>query len=195
MPTPIKVLFLDFDGVLNSSEWFFGAEKGIMFPTAPQKKRSEEKFKRSQDKFERDNAESLSMIDPNAVVLLNQICNKFPNLDIVISSAWRIIHELDDLREFLRIHGFEYANRIIDRTPSGPSGVRGIQIRDWIVSYPKWEIESIVILDDNSDMDMYMPFLVQTSWAKGLQQENVDSAIKILTTKHPAFNSKKGSER
>lgn len=190
MPTPIKVLFLDFDGVLNSAEWFFGESKEIEFPITSQKKMSKERFKRSENKFERNNAESLSMIDPSAVDLLNQICDKFPNLGIVISSSWRIIHSLNDLREFLHIHGFKYINRIIDKTPSDSSGIRGRQIRDWIVNYSDVEIESIVILDDSDDMDMYMPFLVRTSWEKGLQQNHVDSAIKILNNKLPAFNSK-----
>lgn len=71
-----RILFLDFDGVINSREW---RESGGF--------------------------RSIGPFDPNLVDRVNRIVDA-TGADTVISSAWRIGRKLDELRDLLRDHGF-----------------------------------------------------------------------------------------
>lgn len=159
----MKILFLDLDGALNSSQYM---------------RANKEKW--NSDKY-------CEMIDPKAVLLLNKII-KETNAEIVISSSWRLMFDdLNDLKEILVGRGL--VGNIIDQTPTiNPltDGVevhgnipRGLEIQKWLRSAPR-QIESFVILDDNSDMAHLSPFLVKTTWKYGLAKNHVKKAIEIL---------------
>ena len=62
----------------------------------------------------------------------------------------------------------------------GPAS-RGKEIKKWLDEHPG--IEKYVILDDD-DFDMLpeqKPFLIQTDWAGGIEDDDVEKAIEILT--------------
>lgn len=90
----MKVLFLDIDGVLNSTRSciaFHGYPFGL-------------------------GAESLEMFDPIAVNMIRGLC-AHAGVSVVVSSAWRITHHWDDIGKSLDLP-------TIDATPQlmGPRG-------------------------------------------------------------------------
>ena len=91
----MKVLFLDIDDVLNScaSMIVLGNE--------------EEEF----------------CLDPIAVGLLKELCNRV-DINIVISSSWRIRRNVEDFRSMFR-DIYKCKLSIIDITPTSKRGVRG----------------------------------------------------------------------
>ena len=149
----MRVIFLDIDGVLNSSEFMYSEER----PNYPARRRWPEEH-----------------IDPARVELLNQIIARTQAV-CVLSSSWRILIKPHELEEVMVGMGFR--GKIIDRT--GSCGGRGKEVRDWLLEHP--EVESFVILDDDSqDMDPLKDALVRTTWERGLEQEHVEETVRRL---------------
>jgi 16S rRNA C1402 (ribose-2'-O) methylase RsmI len=115
-------------------------------------------------------------VDPERVKLLNWLV-RATDAKIVISSTWRILHTLEELRTILDRAGF--IGEVIDVTPGG-GGVRGPQIQEWIDTN-KFKGQ-FVILDDDSDMEHLMDKLVKTKFERGLQPAEVKAAIAMLTS-------------
>ncbi len=155
----MKIIFLDFDGVLNSGPFIWSADK--------------------------DDGRTIGHIDPKAVQLLNNLI-KTTGAKVVVSSAWRILHTDEELQGFLNHHGF--IGEIIGSTPrhttlaDGSYGVRGDQIQEWLTMCDK-EVESFVIFDDDSDMSHLKHKFVQTKFMIGLTEEHIEAAIEILNEK------------
>lgn len=83
------VLFLDIDGVLNSSDWAMRTkQRGIWG------------------------------IDPDTIPHLQRIVDE-THCDIVISSTWRITHRLPDIRGILVKSGMRSPCPVVDKTPGG----------------------------------------------------------------------------
>lgn len=156
----MKIIFLDFDGVINSGP-----------------------FLRARDKADTDHRWENS-IDPKAVALLNLLIDK-TGAKVVVSSSWRVIHNAKALQGFLNFHGFQ--GEVIGTTPNGVYlngqwGDRGDEIQKWMDDYGL-EIESFVILDDDSDMANLMSRLINTKYEIGLLPEHVECAIELLGEK------------
>jgi hypothetical protein len=157
----MKVIFLDFDGVINSLEY-------------------------AMEDTERWNSGDLGMIDERKVSLINEII-KETDAKVVISSTWRTVFDLDTLRSFLSQKGF--IGEVIGATPKpfvmvytmyGKTwSVRGEEIQEWL-DKNYGEVEAFVILDDNSDMAHLTSKLVQTTWQEGMLPEHVATAIAML---------------
>lgn len=149
----MKILFLDFDGVLNHVDWLSTA----------------------------DHAWGSMQLDPSRVALVQAIVDR-TDAKIVISSTWRLYHKLDELRTFLAERGFR--GEVIDRTPDlyhqKHDRVRGDEIQDWLDRHP--EVESYVILDDDSDMSTVAHRLVKTTFEEGLTEADVELAVRMLET-------------
>lgn len=126
---------------------------------------------------------------------------------LVISSSWRIRYDtIDDLKLAFRKFGFDM-DRVIDKTPSRYEGhrfsedtIRGLEIQRWLSeNAEKYDVESIVILDDDQDMFHLNHRLVRTVGFQvdkdgGISEEQVAKAIEILNTPddtHTRFNWKK----
>lgn len=157
----VKIIFLDFDGVMNSAAWF---------------KKNHEAIKASSGFTFRDAAE----LDPELVARVKRIVDE-TGASLVISSTWRILHTLEELLEILGLAGWTDAP-IIDKTPRNRdmSGCRGDEVAAWLKRHPgvtKW-----VALDDDSDF-LEGQMLVQTSWTDGIQESDVIKAINILGRK------------
>ncbi len=152
----MKIIFLDVDGVCNSGDFLWTDEHHAL-----------------------DQSDEQNWFDPAAVARLNRII-EVTGAVCVLSSTWRILHRLPEVRGFLSKAGF--TGDLVDYTPGG-GGPRGPQIRAWLdetKELGRWEVKSFVILDDDSDMGDLMPRLVQTSFQHGLQDEHVEAAIAML---------------
>lgn len=140
-----NLLFLDVDGVINSNYWIW---------THSGREHIEDKFAR---------------IDPSRVEIVNTIVKLF-ECKVVISSVWRILFTVPELRRGLRSKGATFWNRIVDRTDND-GGVRGEQIARYCQKYPD---SKIVILDDSTDMAHLMPYLVQTNPDTGIMEADIE---------------------
>jgi hypothetical protein len=167
----MKVLFLDFDGVLNSRRWFMENSKAI-------KENSGITWRHAVE------------LDPAAVRRVLHIINE-TGAAVVISSSWRIIHTPDEIDVIFDQAGFpEMKQHIIDRTPYDLThGVlRGEEIQLWIKQFEakNGRLDNFVILDDDSDMlpSQKEGHFVQTSRVDGIQDVHVKKAIQILGAAH-----------
>jgi hypothetical protein len=159
---PISVIFLDFDGVLNS--WpFKKARPPLPRPT---------KEMPLADLHDRS-------IDNLAIARLNIIVER-TGAFVVVLSMWRIGMARADLRGILVRNGFK--GTMLDKTPEHRQ-TRGHEIREWLTCTNR-PIRSFVILDDEDDFAFFgRDRLVQTSYMDGgLLDEHVGPAVKILET-------------
>ena len=150
----MKILFLDFDGVLNSELFYHSRLKNRLNRYLPLFKIFNSiglaKFYGWLFDFDTREKWLLSMIDAKAVSLLNQICEN-TSCKIVISSTWRKTHGgWEECYNLLKKKGF--TGEVISQTPV-LGGFRGEEIERWIVENPN--VESYVILDDDSDFFDY----------------------------------------
>lgn len=150
------ILFLDIDGVLNSTSWAIRTEQRGVWG-----------------------------IDPDTIPHLQRIVDE-TGCEIVISSTWRITHRLPDIRGALIKAGMRHPVPIVDKTPvlhsREPSGIyvakiRGDEVQAWIDAIG-FE-ESYVCLDDDADFHPGQP-LVRTSNYEGLTAADADKCIAIL---------------
>jgi len=106
---------------------------------------------------------------------------------IVVSSTWRA-DGLMKTRE--RLHKWGIKADCIAITPhmderDPKSGLwishpRGQEIQKWLDEYDREEVEAFVILDDDSDMEHLMPYLVQTPFETGITEDHTAQAVALL---------------
>jgi hypothetical protein len=165
----MKIIFLDFDGVLNSSQFLKRSEFA-----APLTER-EAKYRFGHPHSNLDTYD-LRMIDHTKVMLLNQIIER-TGAQVVISSSWRLGRDISDLRDVLVFCGF--VGEVIGVTPELWNSIRGEEINEWLCE--NWGVglddDVFVILDDDDDMGILSGSLVQTSMKTGLTQYDVERAI------------------
>lgn len=164
----MKLIFLDFDGVLNS-----------------------QKFLRSD--FFRKSIEGLTdaelyllkyeyMLDPEAIKLVNDLVSRSDGL-VIASTSHRTKYTLGEINTMLKNRGATF--EIKAKTPQGIpkkfslSVDRGDEIQEYL-SLLKETVEGFVILDDHNNMAHLSDHLVLTSDRRGLTSEDVEDALKIL---------------
>ena len=148
----MKVLFLDIDGVLNSIVWTFVMHKTTTFSEYPK-----------------------DDIDKRSVDTLNILFEAVPDIKVVISSSWRKIHPLEELKHILLECGFK--GDVIDKTPNGPTGWRGEEIQMWLGEHP--EVETFACIDDGNDFHPHHN-LVQTNLVEGVTLKDVYHLLQIF---------------
>lgn len=172
----MKLIFLDFDGVLNSR-----------------------KFLRSD--FFRNSTAGLSdaelyllkyeyMLDPEAIKLVNDLVVR-SGAKVVASTSHRTRYSIDEMNTMLKNRGATF--EIDAKTPRGmPKKFsqlvdRGDEIQEYLslleeVSKTEegFVVEGFVILDDHNNMNHLSDHLVLTRDLVGLTSENVEDALKIL---------------
>lgn len=182
----VRILFLDFDGVLNSADWM---------KRRPSKEEFAGEFGISPEQYDHDHR-ALRSIDPDAVAALDTIV-RLSGARVVVSSTWRTMYALPKLEWMLRQRGFTHV--LLGTTPDA-SAVRarddrrisrGEEITKWLavllghdlghtpvgVAESMVNVEDIVIIDDESDMDALAPRLYQTDVDVGLRAEHVDAVV------------------
>lgn len=153
------ILFLDVDGVLNSHDY---VNRGGSLNCG------------------RDG------LDPEAVKHLQRIVD-VTGCALVLSSTWRLIHSLSDMRGRLIQAGMRSPVPLRDKTPCLDSQykdgkivvarIRGDEIKQWIDD--RDFKGKYVCLDDDPDFHPDQP-LVQTTFTHGLTAEEAERCIDIL---------------
>jgi hypothetical protein len=149
----MKIVFLDFDGVLVNAR---------SFNPAPGVTRSG----------------PYAGADPPCVAALNRILLT-TGARIVITSTWRYGRSLEDLQELLRSWGV--SGQVVGLTPRG--GNRGDQIATWLRgnrSAKDNDVQRYAILDDDESAGYALPGLILTEFNVGLTERDADRAIEIL---------------
>lgn len=134
IPKPVRVLFLDYDGVVNTPMWNEdGTKCRYNFP-------SDGKVNNFQ-----------------AVQWVSEFCKKFA-YHIVVTSTWRLDN---NYKECLINGGLRNGIEILGRTESLNNKCRGEEIKLYLEAHP--EIESYIIVDDEDDiLEEQRPFFVET---------------------------------
>ena len=174
----MKVLFLDIDGVLNSENWF-------AYRIYCVKNNMVNILMNFVDIDDRNIKHKLTMLDDRAIANLNRIIEE-TGCKVVLSSSWRSSIESENIftQNLLKLKGFKY--EFYDVTPrlwfSDFSTRRGEEIKFWLdKESEKHEIESFVILDDDSDMlPEQTNNFIQIDGQVGLTDRDVFTAIEIL---------------
>lgn len=176
----MKVLFLDIDGVLNSSNWFDYVQYCI-------KNDMRDRVLNFVEINDEHIKRKLSMIDDRAIANLNRIVEE-TGCKVVLSSSWRSSRESDNafIEYIFKLKGFKY--ELYDVTPriwvKEFGTQRGEEIQLWMdKESEKNEIESYVILDDDSDMlPKQMSNFIHVDGQVGLIDKDVFTAIEILNS-------------
>ena len=168
MDKPIRVIFLDIDGVLNS----FAEDR--------------RKTIKENGMTNRGYVTFAEMWCPEEVPSKNlmKIANSFPNTEVVISSVWRFQCDSCHIWECLLFAaGGRTAPISVHFNACTPRSVgdkpRGYDIQQWLDKHGE-NVESFVILDDDYDLEPYMSRAVIVDGEVGLTEADVDKAIDIL---------------
>lgn len=116
-------------------------------------------------------------LESDKVVILNKIC-KIIKAKIVISSSWRIIYTLDEIRLLLERTGLKGTD-VIGVTPVSEDDFRGDEIKTWLENNP---VDRYVIIDDTDAFHHYQKKVhIQCDPYVGLTEKNAYDAVKIIT--------------
>lgn len=154
----MSILFLDFDGVLNSTVFTKSVRPTQEGETA--------------DEFD------AKRLDPKAIKLLNQIV-KATRCVVIVSSTWRVNNNRHYLHWLLVSLGFD--GYVWGCTPHMPESNRSEEIKvglEWLKK-DGFDVNNYVILDD-SEITGHDGHLVRTSEHTGLTEADVAKAIDIL---------------
>jgi len=178
-----RVAFLDFDGVINSNRTIFSASNGgdRARPRKAMAKLIENLPPYPGGVNVPQLARELSHLAPGLIKKLS-VLTEHPEVSVVVSSAWRVLHTNDQLRWFLEARGFR--GTIIDQTPrayeipgADNTARRGDEIQHWLDLNPT---EHFTIVDDGCDMKHLMHKLVRTDPEVGITAGNVREMRKML---------------
>lgn len=163
----MKIVFLDFDGVLNS-----------------------EKFmkKRVKPKDNTRAAWNYTRIDQKTVSILNRITDE-TNANIVLSSTWRLGRTLDEVQSLFNMLNIK--GTLIGKTghyhyTDNRGGIhslpRGEEIKSWLRdNILQSNFKNYVIIDDDSDMLLEQKDnFFKTDYEIGLTNEIADDIITFL---------------
>lgn len=176
-----KIIFLDIDGVLNSTTGHIARDYIQSLPKfiwdEVQKLPQEERF------FKLD----VSQIDPWSLGVLRKLV-ELTEAELVISSVWR--GHAKDTTYFKKLFAeYGWSNPpVIGATPRSDHSVRGIEIDQWLQKNNfDPTIDCYVIIDDDGDMlpDQLKYNFVQCDGHVGLTYEHFKQAKEILSTQNP----------
>lgn len=150
-----KVIFLDIDGVLNSNLWVLqnsgAASRGTSSTLELMRK----------------------MINTKHIPFLQRVVSE-TGAQIVVSSSWRDVLTIDELRDIFSSYGLDA--EIIGTTP--PGHVRRDAIERWLAAHS--EISRYVVLDD-FDLDVWAEH-VRTDVNEGMSNDDATRAIEVLNS-------------
>lgn len=148
----MKILFLDFDGVLNTQE------------------------------YRDVHGSSGAGIDKSRLLLIKSIVDATNAKIVLITSLreyWdKNPDKCDYFGKVINEVFAEYGLEIYDKTPVSKSGERVDEILEWIVDNPG--IKNYVVIDDN-DLKVSFLYKNFVQPKDGIEQEHVEKAIEILS--------------
>src|SRR5277367_775784 len=113
----MKIIFLDFDGVLNNAAWIQEVYKHKAEHTSMLDRHSKE-------------------LDPTKVKMISDLAVEC-NASIVVSSSWRLLFSVNDLIKFLQDAGLDPNVKVIGATPSSGKW-RGQDIIEFFDIFDRW---------------------------------------------------------
>lgn len=160
----MRIIFLDIDGVLNSMPYLL-----------------------SVDAIRNDANNPEGAIDARHVAILNEII-RLSGAEVIISSSWRSAYSPDEIQKILELRGF--IGQVIGATPllhnhyseDGELLYRGNEIQQWLDKTDQ-NIESFIIIDDDSDMEHLTHRLINTDLDSGLTAEHIPLALSLFDIK------------
>jgi Swiss Army Knife RNA repair-like protein len=164
----MKLIFLDIDGVLNSTRYV-----------------ESDYYKQATANM--SDAEVMLIahhlhLDPDALRLVNDLVKR-SGAQVILSSTWRGKYSCEEMTEMMKGRGADFV--VSDATPALFGKVhssripRGKEIGHYLKLLEK-QPDAYVILDDHDDMLTLKDHLVQTDIKLGLTQDDVEKALKIL---------------
>ena len=151
------VIFLDFDGVVNTIYWDRDENGKWGFNT----------FKYGKDR---------ELTNKQAIGWLNELYSKVP-YDIVVTSTWRLNRSIKELQDLITRSGFDDRIKVIGVTPILHQQ-RGIEIEEWL-SNNNFK-GKFAILDDDSDMCELLPFLVRCDTLLGFTIYDYNKTLRMI---------------
>lgn len=163
----MKVIFLDFDGVLNSQGSFV-----------------------LEDRIRKDNVrrqgvkgkvnESLCHVCTSNFQL---VLDQYPEAKVVLSTTWRTMFSIEWLKEKLASYHVD-SSRVIGVTPQHWGDRRGQEIQDWLDEHP--EVKHYIVIDDNDwgISPLHGDRFVKTTWESGMTFQHAVEAIEKLSNEH-----------
>lgn len=166
----MKILFLDFDGVLNSeqSKVFWRNQK------------DQETWECDMSKWSGGMLEYIAKeYCPIAMSNLEELMRRTPDLKIVVSSSWRTSRTVQELKELF--HSKFISDAIIDKTESFHN-IRGEEIQKWLNEHPEVTNKDYVIVDDDrtAALKVHENNFVRVSPLHGFQYGDLLWAERIL---------------
>jgi hypothetical protein len=158
---PMRVIFLDFDGVLRSvsSMIYNNRLKLLSLTDTP----THESF------------------CPIASSNLQYILEERPDVQVVVSSDWRKNKTLKALQHIFKVNNI-LPERMIGTTPIAKDGYRGDEIKAYLKDHP--EVTKFVIIDDHDGVKPYLKRLVKVDGRNGLTFTDADKVIEMLGGKY-----------
>lgn len=151
----MKVIFLDFDGVLNNWET----------------KRKAPEWAAKKHPY--------IWIEKELVEKIGDLVEK-TSAKIVVSSTWRNSYNVEELNRILSDEDPRLVDTVISKTIyiGDHAAVRGKEIQQWLHEHP--EVTSYVVLDDNPWCRQHGERFIQTDDSCGITNDNVEKANDLL---------------
>lgn len=168
-----KIIFLDFDGVLNTEHY--------------------QNYLYHEGKAWQD--EHGAFFDPEAVEQLRRIIET-THADIVVESSWKYLG-LEAMQEMWQVRNMP--GRVIDITPSTVSDswllnanldeldpamghCKGMEIASWLSDHADKDTRYVIIDDEYVIFDSQLPHFILTNPYDGITEDVANRAITILTS-------------
>lgn len=162
----MKVIFLDIDGVLNTSQTFID----------------------NYNTYHKTGIKRIE-IDLDKLNLLKEIVNQTGAV-IVLSSSWRFFGKMENgkfiplnekMATLIKLFN-DYGLSIYDVTPQDKYGIRQNEIFKWLEGK---NVDKFIIFDDDyNDLPNFLnKELIKTTFTTGLTENNMTEAINKLTLK------------
>ncbi len=159
----MNIIFLDCDGVVNSSEFYLGSS---LFEHGFDLQRAVEIFKCSPE----------SLVAPNLLGHVKDLCLSL-DASIVISSSWRLHYGKDDFIRIFDSKGWSNAP-VIDLTKDlrSEGKCRGDEVQLWLDTH---SVDDYVIIDDMNDFHLDQN-LFKTNFNYGFTKKCVQKVVKMM---------------
>lgn len=156
----MKIIFLDFDGVINTPMWDDEGKRCRFYGSGDGK-----------------------VNDFQAICWLNELCKRTSS-KIVLSTSWKDYKSLNFLRELLYNSGLKRNVEIIGKTPMIRTEDcykdRTIEIETYLIGHEADNVENYVILDDDEIFEPLVSHFVKCNTCYGFKEPEFQKALKIL---------------
>ena len=201
-----NIVFLDFDGVLNGSDWF--SEITVKDEqTGIYKRNTESSISEyfSKEWIEKNDDYKIKITSFGRNISkynMNNLINALSQIDdvaVVLSTSWRNVLSLESWRVlFSKIPNWNFTifGVTLENTPeelisgvsifdimNNTSNTRGKEIQSWLTEFKDY-YKNYIILDDDSDMlPEQMNNFLRTNYKTGLTEEDVNKVISHFKNK------------